>query len=699
MASQSTTWSDFDHFVKVFVPKQTIPRLRMFAEKIRLYAGIDLHLRSQEKKQDLVDKVTAAFQTIRRQNNERVYVSIRRECEAIAGSARPSPTMPPPTFGGVIAPPWRSYATPAAQRYGTTAPIHNAAGVAPPGGAVPGWQQASTSASGLYSRAQTSSRAPPTLVDWKASPMWRPIKALTYAESLPDIASSESSSTRREKRIHFSLPTDVIEKLNLSKSNPRSRPLYSVRVFCASSDYYRPSNMPLAPGMTPVSNRNVPIEYPLVPDVMLDDHMVPFKERGLRGKAGSAPPLDLDKGSKGLIRIAGRMATMTFGHTGPTVGKKKELSKKFWFQIVFTEVTTIDDLLARLEQLVPTDAATELEKLRRRAAEDDDIEVGTSALSLKDPLSGMRITKPVRSSQCRHLQCFDARWWLEANKTHPQWLCPHCSKELKFEDIICDGYFLSILQAVPDSYDEVVLESTGDWHTQDNTYGTPAWLAKNASTPKPSETNGGSSAALSPDFGVSVPIKRSLSEVPSPPDKGKRRAIEILSDSDDDDDVPLTNGRSQPNGQANGSLYTPQPSVAPSASRQSSTSQPGASRPASAAPGGSRPRPSVIDLTLSSDEEDNDEDESPAQQPYFRQPDGGSSTRVVAASEPRPAQSTHSSDTSWNGTGPARTHAPPVPAPVNTNTANLVGVPRARASDWMDEYPETPLDQTTNGFY
>lgn len=79
MAS-SSTWSDFDvsraplpsarlasaqratvlttiqNFVNVFVPKQTIPRLRQFAEKIRLYAGIDLHIKSQERKQDLVSK-------------------------------------------------------------------------------------------------------------------------------------------------------------------------------------------------------------------------------------------------------------------------------------------------------------------------------------------------------------------------------------------------------------------------------------------------------------------------------------------------------------------------------------------------------------------------------------------------------------------------------------------------------------------
>lgn len=247
-----------------------------------------------------------------------------------------------------------------------------------------------------------------------------------------------------------------------------------------------------------------------------------------------------------------------------------------------------------------------------------------------------------------------------------------------------------------------MLESTGDWHTQDNAYGTPGWLAKNGPPTTNGDSNGGATpaAALTPNFGISIPIKRSHSEVPSPPDKGKRRAIEILSDSDDsDDDIPLTNGRGQTNGQLNGSAYTPQPSLPPvSTSRQSSASHATTSRPASTAPGASRPRPSVIDLTLSSDEEDNDS-ETAVQQPYFRQPDGGSSSRVVAASEPRPAESIRTSDGGWNRTGaPAapRAYVPQMPSPVNTT--NLVGISRARASDWMDEYPETPLDQP-NGLY
>lgn len=169
----------------------------------------------------------------------------------------------------------------------------------------------------------------------------------------------------------FSLPTDVIEGLNKTKyalthggadsrSDPRSRPAYSVRLFCASSDYYRPPGMAPYPGVPVPSNRCVPIEYPTNPDASVDSHTVPFKERGLRGKAGSAPPLDLDKSSRGLVRTPGRMASLIMGHTGPTPTKKKEFSKKFWFQVVYCEYISIEDLLVKLESLAPTDPEVEL---------------------------------------------------------------------------------------------------------------------------------------------------------------------------------------------------------------------------------------------------------------------------------------------------------------------------------------------------
>ncbi|KAL7419222.1 E3 SUMO-protein ligase pli1 [Cryptotrichosporon argae] len=574
-------WQDFDVFLNQFIPKQTIPTLRSFADRIYANANINLNLRSQERKADLVDKVKTAFLTLRNKDQQQTYLQTRRACESIAAAvggrtfeAR-AYTPPQPTFGGALSLP---------SRMGT--PTYGGAAAGP---SRAGWTSANT---------QTAyHRAAPQLQDWKPSPIWRPVRALTNMEMLPDILSSDDNRTRREKKIHFSLNPEVIDTLNktrdLVRTNPAGTPQHSVRIFCASSDYFRPQNLPSNPYNEHVNNRRIPIEYPSNPDAAVDGYSVPFKDKGLRGRPGSAPPLDIDKGTHGLTRIAGRMASVTMGHTGPTIGKKKDQSKKFWFQLVFVEITPMEALMERLNALPPTDAEQARVDMRKKAEEDDDIEVGTSVLSLKDPLAGMRIVKPVRSSKCSHIQCFDVRWWIHANSSHPQWLCPHCSKELNIDDMICDGYVLSILTACPDDVDEVVIEPNGEWHTENNQYASPAWAAEHPpSEPAPRAAT-----------------KRERSPTDSPV-KGKRPAIELLSDDSDADvpsgptTVPVSNGTS---------------------AQSSAPPRPTMSRTSSAAPAAA----AVIDLTLSSDEDDDDEGAGrpavsartgSASSPGFRQP-------------------------------------------------------------------------------
>lgn len=79
---------------------------------------------------------------------------------------------------------------------------------------------------------------------------------------------------------------------------------------------------------------NIPIEYPGNPEVSIDGTVLPFKEKGLRGKAGSAPPFDLDKPIDSGVTVGGRVAlvpgrlmSVNIGHRGPTTGKNKNQSK------------------------------------------------------------------------------------------------------------------------------------------------------------------------------------------------------------------------------------------------------------------------------------------------------------------------------------------------------------------------------------
>jgi len=74
----------------------------------------------------------------------------------------------------------------------------------------------------------------------------------------------------------------------------------------------------------------------------------------------------------------------------------------------------------------------------RKKANDPDIVVGSSLMSLKDPISTLRIAIPVRSTICTHNQCFDAESFLQLQEQAPTWQCPICNKTISFEGLAVD---------------------------------------------------------------------------------------------------------------------------------------------------------------------------------------------------------------------------------------------------------------------
>ncbi|WVF70628.1 hypothetical protein IAT40_005421 [Kwoniella sp. CBS 6097] len=598
-----TDWNDHAWFVGTYIPRQTVPNLRSFANLINERITEKVFIRSSDRKVDVVNRVQDAFQRMKANGNLRGYAEIRLACEQIGAPIQRVGGYqgPPPTFGGVPAAS-SSLSSAYANRPSVSAGMSNgyggAGGYSAAGPSRPSGNNWSSSAT-----ATAYSRPSPTLLDWKPNPMWKPIKALTSMESLP-------------------------EKLNSTRDRPNASPRYAIRLFCTSSDHFRPPGMALFPGQIAPTNRKLPIEFPSNPDCSVDNYGLSFKEKGLRGKAGSAPPFDLEKGPNGLSRVPNRPTYVTLGHSGPTVGKKKDQAKRFFYQVVFTEMTTKEELLKRLNALEPTNAEASLAEFRKRQEDDDDIVVGTSVMSLKDPLSYMRITRPVRSSKCTHMQCFDATWWVESNSQHPQWLCPLCNKELQFPDLIVDGYFLSILNAVPDSFDDVVLEPTGDWHTEDNKFGSAAWMAQHGVAPPPD---------AKPEI-ASSPMSNDSAPTGETGTNAKRKFVEIvLSDSDDDDDEeeerPLAsraNGSKPPPPPPTSAPPPPPPRLPPTA--PSSTAGPSSARSSV------QPVNEIIDLTLSDSEDDDDaetQDEPPsASQTYFQNPGSGYANQNAVDSRP-----------------------------------------------------------------
>ena len=113
------------------------------------------------------------------------------------------------------------------------------------------------------------------------------------------------------------------------------------------------------------------------------------------------------------------------------------------------------------------------------------------------------------------------------------------------------SFFNSILSTCPDSVDEILLESNGDWHTEDGKYASPGWKAANPMGPPPSArllagSKGPSRTAtpevkLQQDSPAQPPTsKLATDEVATPPQASASHEVVELSDSDDDIVIPAS---------------------------------------------------------------------------------------------------------------------------------------------------------------
>jgi len=184
-------------------------------------------------------------------------------------------------------------------------------------------------------------------------------------------------------------------------------------------------------------------------------------------------------------------------------------------------------------------------------ARDPDIVTTSTVMSLKCPLSTLRMNLPCRSVSCKHNQCFDATSYLQLQEQGPTWLCPICNISAPFESLAVDEYVKDILKNTSRSVDQVTIEPDGRW-------------SQHAKPERSSFSNGAS-------FG-----------------------------SDDDDLIEVTDSRVT--ALKNSTPIVLRTPPAPSSQEQSASSA--LPRSAASATSGKRPISAVIDLTSSGDEDE-----------------------------------------------------------------------------------------------
>lgn len=188
-------------------------------------------------------------------------------------------------------------------------------------------------------------------------------------------------------------------------------------------------------------------------------------------------------------------------------------------------------------------------------ANDPDIVTTSTVMSLKDPISTMRMTLPCRSTVCTHNQCFDGSYFLQLQEQAPTWTCPVCNKSISYESLCVDQYVQDILQKTNSSAEQVTIEPDGQWRAV-------------AQGEDPSSGRG----------------------------KGQVRAS---YDNDSDDDIIEIQDSSTGNVKKEGAADTPgvAQQTPPLSSREASMVAAATARP------GEKRKSAVIDLTLSDDDE------------------------------------------------------------------------------------------------
>ncbi|CAN3499874.1 hypothetical protein DICA1_B07448 [Diutina catenulata] len=193
-----------------------------------------------------------------------------------------------------------------------------------------------------------------------------------------------------------------------------------------------------------------PVEWPHPAEIYVNGNLVnPAQYKGIKGAVGTAKPVDVSS----LMSRAPARNKIHINYCKTT--------ETYLLYLCFVEVVPIARLLERIVAHPAISRQATIDAIRANG--DDDIEVGTSSVSLRDPLSFVRMKYPVKSTQCSHPQCFDAEVYLQSQLQLPSWKCPHCNRQVTLESLALSEYFVDIMKVVDDRTESVTVNADGTW--------------------------------------------------------------------------------------------------------------------------------------------------------------------------------------------------------------------------------------------
>jgi E3 SUMO-protein ligase PIAS1 len=203
------------------------------------------------------------------------------------------------------------------------------------------------------------------------------------------------------------------------------------------------------------SSPPIDVAFPSQIEVKINGDDVRSNFKGLKNKPGSTKPADITDKIRRNTGY-GNIIAITYALT----------SKQFIFGVQLAKYCDAATLTERIKlgRFIPKQVV--LDEMNK-ANSDPDIATTSIRMSLKDPVSTMRITLPIRSDRCAHNQCFDGSMFMQLQEQAPQWLCPVCNRTVFFESLRVDKYFEDILNRTPKSTEKVDIEPNGEWRVID----------------------------------------------------------------------------------------------------------------------------------------------------------------------------------------------------------------------------------------
>ncbi|RPB05779.1 hypothetical protein L873DRAFT_1825051 [Choiromyces venosus 120613-1] len=275
-------------------------------------------------------------------------------------------------------------------------------------------------------------------IHFKESPFYTVLVGLTPLETCPVM-----TANRHSVHANVLLSIAQAQQINADKS-------HRCMVYCAIAD-----------GITAYT-KDTDITFPHQVELRVNDVQISgLNLRGLKNRPGSTRPADI---TDYLNKKPGyrNQVTLTYALT----------QKKFAFVVNYVKTESVEKLVEHLRNGASITKETVVADMIKQN-EDSELVATSSIMSLKCPLSTLRINLPIRSTFCTHMQCFDATSFLQLQQQAPTWSCPTCNKSINWKALVVDQYFCEILNNTAKTVDSVTIDVNGAWSAAAESSGTP----------------------------------------------------------------------------------------------------------------------------------------------------------------------------------------------------------------------------------